>query len=299
MKKLLSLGTLILSMVLLSPPVHASGLEEPTLKTDTKLRTAIDEVEGNDEQSNAQEVPYNNPNPDRIVSSSDWSDQNVLKGVLKDNNDVDWYKVYVPNGKRAIFSINLDAGKNIHFNVLDENGNKIKSEDFTKPSNFMGAYPIGLNTSLGQYYFVEITSNENIEYSFSLGGPNYEVDSYTYKAPKPLQIQSTTKKEVTAKYDLTASGAKLPNEAKVFQFTFSGKKQGSIINENRYVKWPTNSTWTKTKPYVWQSEMSSNLNNYLKNTWEVKLEGTSKGGYTLYPELNFRYIYPVTPENVL
>lgn len=76
------------------------------------------------------------------------------------------------------------------------------------------------------------------------------------------------------------------------------KKHSRIIDENRYVKWPTNSSWTKTKSYVWISEMSPNLNNYLKNTWELKLEGKSSKGFTLSPELRFSCIYPITPDNV-
>lgn len=304
MKKLLSLGTLILSMSLLSPPVHASGLEEPTLKTDTKLGTVIEEVEGNNEQSNAQEVPYNNPNPAKIIIG-DYSGQSTLKGVLKDNNDVDWYKVYVPNEKKSIFSINSGTGNNIHFRVFDGNGNKLEDKDFNKSYSFMGGYPFSLEPSSDHYYFVEITSNgdSNIEYSFSLGDPNYDLDTYTYKAAKPLQIHSTTKIEVTDRYDLTKqykpNGENLPNKAMVYEVTFSGQKKGKLSNENRYVKLPTNSTWTKMSPYVWRTEISPSLNKNLKDIWQVKLEGSSKDGYDLYPELNLRYIYPVTPENVI
>lgn len=211
----------------------------------------------------------------------------------------------MPNNKQPIFSINSKTGNDIHFRVFDGNGNKLEDRDFNKPYGFMGGYPFSLEPSSDKYYFVEITSNgdSNIEYSFSLGGPNYNLDNYTYKPARPLQIHSANKTEVTAKYDLTKqykpNGENLPDKAMVYELTFSGVKTGKISNENRYVNLPTNYSWTKTSPYVWRTEMSPSLNNNLKDILEVKLEGSSKDGFALYPELDLRYIYPVIPENVI
>ncbi|MBE6049349.1 MAG: hypothetical protein E7214_01465 [Clostridium sp.] len=259
--------------------------------------TRIKEVESNNTVNEAQLITRNNVNPSTVITAK-YEGQNVVEGNVADSSDVDWYKVYLPADNNTIFAINstsLSYDSNIE--ILDENLNIVSAFKHIQDTKKLGATPYKVKISKEGYYYVKISSIvRGGNYLFTIGGPNYTVDSYTYKSANTLTI---TPKETsdTMSFDLTRN-SNIPDGAVVYEVKLGGSKKNSALSETRSLKLSSERNWTRTSSYVFNAKFPVISNTLLKSRWDVKLEG-SVSKYTKYysvtPEIRFLYVYPELP----
>lgn len=128
------------------------------------------EVESNDTMSTAQEINRNRHYPEQFISGTNIS-QNVVKGSIKDANDVDWYKVYVPVGGETLHIISGDA----FFQVFDGNRQKLGKRDYYDGRGAYGVCVKGPYSYMVAYIKVAGINGVKTKYSFTFGEANLDL----------------------------------------------------------------------------------------------------------------------------
>lgn len=257
----------------------------------------VNEVESNNTASEAQLIQRNNVNPSTVITGK-YQGQNVVDGSISDASDVDWYRVYLPADNNTIFAMNstsLSYDSNIE--ILDENLNIVSAFKHIQDTKKLGATPYKVKISKEGYYYVKISSVvRGGKYLFTIGGPNYTVDQYTYDSPNALTITPRETSD-TMSFDLTRVSS-IPDGAVVHEVTFGGTRRNRPLDETRSLKLSSDRSWTTTSTYTYNAQFAVVSNKLLKSRWDAKLEG-SVSKYTKYysltPSITFRYVYPELP----
>lgn len=263
---------------------------------DEKVSAALDyEVEPNNNSNEAQHIERNAHNPTQLIDG-DTTSQKVLSGQLENNLDEDWYKVTLPKDSETVLSIN---GSRMSVEVYDSNFSRIFKEDYQRdPSFLLGAYPYWLDIPEGGDYYVRVHNLIGTDggYRFTIGSPNYSVDSYEYKAPRTLNLTRSIR-VAQDRYDLR-NIKDVPKEAVVYKVILGGKKVNSARSEYRRIKPSTDYGWTTAYPYSWISDISVLREHKFHNIWDFELGGKvsrENRPYSLTPRITFSYVYPVLP----
>ena len=251
--------------------------------------------ESNDTASEAQEIERNNIDKSSVTTGK-YNGQNVISGNIDDASDVDWYKVYLPADNNTIFAINSPklSGK---IEILDENLNIVKGFTHRQNTNMRGATPYRVPINKSGTYYVKIYSIVGGgDYLFTIGGPNYSVDSYTYK-PSSKMTLTTSIKSTQMDFDLSKVST-IPDGAVVYDVTFQGTRTNSASNERRSLKLASDYSWIATSSYTFTAKVPVVRNMLLKSNWNAKLEGDVSRytkTYSLSPSIRFDYVYPQLP----
>ena len=285
MKKLIT--TLCTLSLLIAPTVTAFAAS-----------TSIYETESNDSIATAQEVSRNIVTAANTVYSR-YDGQNVVKGSLSSSTDVDWYKVYLPEGKQTL-SINSTAlSSSGIWNIYDSDGNLIDAIHHTQNSSkYPGATPYTVTIPSSNLYYIEVTSgssNSSGSYLFTIGNPNYSVDGVSYTASSPLKLTTTTS-STQGTYDLNSLN--VPDNAIAYAVSIEGSTTNNATNQSRNIKASSDSSWITTSAYTYNADIPVINNKYVKDKWTVNLTGNvSKysNPFTLYPKLHFSYVYAIVP----
>lgn len=257
----------------------------------------IDEAEPNDTSVNAQLIERNNHDPAQMINGNNAS-QKVLVGNLSSATDEDQYQVYLPANPETYLSINGQTGPIFKFEIFDATLGQIFEEDYSKDPSFIGAFPYEFNVSTAGIYYVKVSSvfGTGGDYRFTVGSPNYMVDSYEYTAATPLTL-TTSINTAQGTYDLRHI-ADVPKKAIVYQVTFGGTKVNSATSEYRRIKLAADSSWINTSSYSWIANIPAVQNKAFHSQWSVQLQGkvsNSTKPYSLTPKLRFSYFYPIIP----
>ncbi|APQ96854.1 hypothetical protein [Clostridium botulinum] len=260
--------------------------------------TVLDEVEPNNSPEQAQMMEKNNPNPSG-VAKGDYTGQFVAAGKISDKSDEDWYKILLSENDNILLTVySAQLNDTGIFDIYDENMNIIRSIKHHQDVMAFGesAYKVAIPKT-GIYYIKVTSPLRSGEYRFSIGGPNYKLGDYTYKAKNPCTL-TPNKKSVQVTYDLS-NVSSIPDEAIVRYISISGRKENRATSEYRSIKLESDRNWTPTAMYNYYADIPVISNKILKNRWMFKLDGNvSKYTeyYSLTPEITFKYIYPVLPK---
>lgn len=286
MKKLIT--TLFTLSLLITPTVNAFA-----------AGTTTAEVESNNSVATAQTINRNLVTAATTIDAS-YDGQNVVKGSLSSGTDVDWYKVYLPAGTQ-ILSINSTAlSSDGIWNIYSTDGDLIDRVYHTQNSSkYFGATPYKITIPSSAFYYIKVASSSaNIsgDYLFSIGNPNYNVNSVSYTAPSSLTLTTSTT-SAQATYNL--GSLNVPNNAIAYKVNISGSKTNNASNQYRYIKAYKDSSWIRSASYTYDANIPVMNNDYVKDNWMVKVTGnvsSSSRPFTLYPNLYFSYVYAVVPD---
>ncbi|MBE1555986.1 PPC domain-containing protein [Sporosarcina limicola] len=258
----------------------------------------LNEVEPNNTPAQAQLIQRNNHDPSQMLIGNNTS-QKVVAGSLESQLDEDWYKVSLPANAETVLSINGSTGMRMTVDVFDSNFTRIRSVDFQKDPSFSGAYPYIVDIPSSGDYYVKVFNPIGITqgYLFTIGSPNYSLDTYYHKAWKSLTLTPTIK-SVQDSYNFT-NILSVPKNAVVYRVSLGGVTVNSAISQYRKIKLSSDSSWTNTAMYTWHASIPVQNNKLFHSTWNFSVEGTvinSSKPFSLTPDIGFSYVYPILPQ---
>lgn len=158
------------------------------------------------------------------------------------------------------------------FDIYDENMNLIENVKHHQEVDLFGASAYKLIIPKTGNYYIKVTSPLRLgEYRFSIGGPNYKIGNYTYKAKNPCTL-TPNKKSVQANYDLS-NVSSIPDEAIVYYVSVSGTKKNRASSEYRSIKLESDRNWTSTAMYNYYADIPVISNKILKINGCLSLKG--------------------------
>lgn len=253
------------------------------------------EIENNDTVATAQEIQRNNSTAATTLDAS-YDGQHFLVGSLSSSDDVDWYKVSLPAGKQILTINSSDLSSTGIWSIFNSDGDLIYSTVHTKSTKDYGVTPYTVNIPSLGYYYVKVYTTSSISgnYRFSIGTPNYSLNSVTYNAYSSLNLTSS-KTSDQATYNL--KNLNVPDNAVAYRVSIGGSKTNSASNQSRYIKLASDSSWYSSSSYSYIANLPVSLNKYVKNNWMVKVTGNVSRNktFTLTPQLYISYVYAITP----
>ena len=254
------------------------------------------EIENNDTVATAQEIQRNNSTAATTLDAS-YDGQHFLVGSLSSSDDVDWYKVSLPSGSQILTINSSDLSSAGIWTIYDSDGNMIDKIYHTKVSTDYGVTPYTVNIPSLGYYYIKVSTDSTIsgDYRFSIGSPNYGVNSVYYNASSSLCLTTSTK-SAQATYNLR--NLNVPDNAVAYKVSINGRKTNNASNQSRYIKLASDSSWYSSSSYSYIANLPVSLNKYVKDNWMVKVTGnvsSSSRPFTLTPQLYISYVYAITP----
>jgi hypothetical protein len=221
------------------------------------------------------------------------TNQHVAVGTLSPGQE-HWYKIFLPANSQTILGMTTWE---LSADIFDSNLTFISTEYFIRDPMKTTPIPKYVDIQTSGYYYIRLYGAVSTnEYRVYMGGPTYLANSYVHNDTTMTLTPTVSSQQKTI--NLTNVAA-IPIGAIVHTISMSGTKTGTVSSEKRGMKHATDSAFTTKTFSPWEMTYSFVQNKTAKSSWTFQWSGTVKTGNTstLVPQITFRYVYPLTPEN--
>lgn len=250
--------------------------------------THYTDKENNNSANEAQIITVNTMTYTQKVSVNT-SLYSYVTGNLIGKDDEDWYMLHLTSNQDTYFTINGNTGT-IFIDILDSNQNVLQTFSYNGLSNSENVFKVKVEEN--KLYYIRLYHNVNLTYSynFTIGNPQYFLDSYTYKfGNQILPAKGKWEKQV----DLTTISS-IPKKAIAYEIAVGGCIPS--VSSKRFFYNEFYHSWVSTKTgYKYNLPVTDS--SKLAQVWGVKYESSNTSDKTFTPEFTISYVYPDLPQN--
>lgn len=250
----------------------------------TTFASSIDEIEPNDQLSEAQSI-------------GSWSEYKTVWGSVYDNWDLDTYKFSAYQGDRLAIRLNgIDSGNNFDLLVLNSNFEEVGFSGRIENASEIVRIDVPVN---GDYYIrvVPITMNGITNDVYYINFYNrFKSSSYTASlSPTSISSPGAGTSSAIASVNLT-NNTSIPNGATVKRVEAQGTISPSLGNTFRQVRNAVENEWhTSNQGGGSFQDITTDDLLPVKTIWEVKYYSLAYSRSTWsYPKLYITYEYDQT-----